>query len=185
MSRAVAPHLLRQGWGRIVNVTTSLDTMYRGNYTPYGMSKAALEAATEEEREHFKDGVGSLRLMVSGSAALPVPVLERWRELSGHTLLERYGMTEIGMGLSNPYRGERVPGSVGTPLPGVEVRLVDDDGDHYIYRIVGAIESDPKAGAISWQSPLAQALWGAKVGDSVALPRSGGAIDAEIERVEY
>jgi malonyl-CoA/methylmalonyl-CoA synthetase len=66
--------------------------------------------------------------MVSGSAALPVPVLERWRGLSGHTLLERYGMTEIGMGLSNPYRGERIPGSVGTPLPGVEVRLVDDEG---------------------------------------------------------
>jgi malonyl-CoA/methylmalonyl-CoA synthetase len=66
--------------------------------------------------------------MVSGSAALPIPVLERWRELSGHTLLERYGMTEIGMGLSNPYRGERIPGSVGMPLPGVEVRLVDDDG---------------------------------------------------------
>jgi malonyl-CoA/methylmalonyl-CoA synthetase len=65
--------------------------------------------------------------MVSGSAALPVPVLERWRELSGHTLLERYGMTEIGMGLSNPYRGERIPGSVGTPLPGVEVRLVDEE----------------------------------------------------------
>jgi malonyl-CoA/methylmalonyl-CoA synthetase len=53
--------------------------------------------------------------------------LERWRELSGHTLLERYGMTEIGMGLSNPYRGIRVPGSVGTPLPGVEIRLVDEE----------------------------------------------------------
>jgi malonyl-CoA/methylmalonyl-CoA synthetase len=76
----------------------------------------------------FREGVGRLRLMVSGSAALPVPVLERWRELSGHTLLERYGMTEIGMGLSNPYRGERIPGSVGMPLPGVEVRLIGDDG---------------------------------------------------------
>jgi 3-oxoacyl-[acyl-carrier protein] reductase len=46
MARAVAPHLIKQGWGRIVNVTTSLDTMYRSCYTPYGMSKAALEAAT-------------------------------------------------------------------------------------------------------------------------------------------
>lgn len=46
MARAVAPHLLKQGWGRIINVTTSLDTMYRTCYTPYGMSKAALEAAT-------------------------------------------------------------------------------------------------------------------------------------------
>ncbi|XP_063801603.1 malonate--CoA ligase ACSF3, mitochondrial isoform X2 [Pseudophryne corroboree] len=63
------------------------------------------------------------RLMVSGSSALPVPVLERWREITGHTLLERYGMTEIGMGLTNPLNGPRVPGSVGNPLPGVEVRI--------------------------------------------------------------
>ena len=68
---------------------------------------------------------------------------------------------------------------------GATVTLVDDDGNHYIYRIVGAIESDPKAGVLGWQSPLAQALWGAKVGDAVALPRAGGAIDVEIERVEY
>ena len=47
----------------------------------------------------------TLRLMVSGSAALPVQTLERWREISGHTLLERYGMTEIGMALSNPLDG--------------------------------------------------------------------------------
>ena len=66
--------------------------------------------------------------MVSGSAALPVPTLERWREISGHTLLERYGMTEIGMALSNPPPGSGSRGSVGLPLPGVEVRLVDDDG---------------------------------------------------------
>lgn len=50
------------------------------------------------------------RLMVSGSAALPVPVLEKWKNITGHTLLERYGMTEIGMALSNPLHGVRVPG---------------------------------------------------------------------------
>ena len=66
--------------------------------------------------------------MMSGSAALPVQTLERWREISGHTLLERYGMTEIGMALSNPLDGERRPGFVGSPLPGVEVRLVDEQG---------------------------------------------------------
>ncbi|XP_060767928.1 malonate--CoA ligase ACSF3, mitochondrial isoform X2 [Neoarius graeffei] len=65
-----------------------------------------------------------IRLMVSGSAALPQPVLERWREITGHVLLERYGMTEIGMALSNPLNGPRIPGAVGTPLPGVEVRIV-------------------------------------------------------------
>jgi malonyl-CoA/methylmalonyl-CoA synthetase len=66
--------------------------------------------------------------MVSGSAALPVRVLEAWRGITGHTLLERYGMTEIGMALSNPLEGERRAGFVGTPLPGIEVRLLDEQG---------------------------------------------------------
>ncbi|XP_068116505.1 malonate--CoA ligase ACSF3, mitochondrial isoform X2 [Hyperolius riggenbachi] len=66
------------------------------------------------------------RLMVSGSSALPVPVLEEWREITGHTLLERYGMTEIGMALTNPLRGPRIPGSVGNPLPGVQVRIATE-----------------------------------------------------------
>ena len=74
-------------------------------------------------------GCSRLRLMVSGSAALAVPVLERWREVTGQVLLERYGMTEIGMALSQSLRGQRVPGTVGRPLPGVEVRLVSWQSD--------------------------------------------------------
>ena len=103
-------------------------TLYMAVPTIYHRLIAHLEQASIEANSAFRDGVGRLRLMVSGSAALPVSVLERWRELSGHTLLERYGMTEIGMGLSNPYRDMRIPGSVGMPLPAVEVRLVGDDG---------------------------------------------------------
>ena len=53
------------------------------------------------------------RLMVSGSAALPQPVMEKWESITGHRLLERYGMTEIGMALTNPLLGPRVPGMVG------------------------------------------------------------------------
>lgn len=49
--------------------------------------------------------------MVSGSAALPLPTLQRWKEITSHTLLERYGMTEIGMALSNPLKGPRIPGT--------------------------------------------------------------------------
>ena len=75
-------------------------------------------------QRRWSEGVRALRLMVSGSAALPVRVFERWEEITGHRLLERYGMTEIGMGLSNPYDGERRPGTVGQPLPGVGLRLV-------------------------------------------------------------
>jgi len=62
-----------------------------------------------------------IRLMVSGSAALPQPVFEKWEEVTGHKLLERFGMTEIGMALSNPLQGVRKPGFVGIPLPKVKV----------------------------------------------------------------
>lgn len=66
-----------------------------------------------------------MRLFVSGSAPLPAQILEEFRALFGHTILERYGMTETLMNLSNPYIGERRTGSVGFPLPGVSVRLLD------------------------------------------------------------
>jgi malonyl-CoA/methylmalonyl-CoA synthetase len=69
-----------------------------------------------------------LRLFVSGSAALPAQVLEEFRTLFGHTILERYGMSETLMNLSNPYGGERRPGSVGFPLPGISVRIVNAEG---------------------------------------------------------
>ena len=67
----------------------------------------------------------AMRLFVCGSAPLPAPVLEQFRTLFGHTILERYGMTETLMNISNPYAGERRPGSIGFPLPGVSVRVVD------------------------------------------------------------
>jgi malonyl-CoA/methylmalonyl-CoA synthetase len=73
-------------------------------------------------------GLSSLRLCVAGSAALPPAVHERFRALTGMTVLERYGMTETVMLVSNPYDGERRPGAVGQPLPGVEVRFSRDDG---------------------------------------------------------
>jgi len=68
-----------------------------------------------------------MRLFVSGSAPLPVHVFERFRDLFNHTILERYGMTETFMTLSNPLTGERRAGTVGFPLPGISVRI--DDGE--------------------------------------------------------
>jgi malonyl-CoA/methylmalonyl-CoA synthetase len=67
-----------------------------------------------------------MRLFCSGSAPLPAETLTEFGELTGHTILERYGMTETGMNLSNPYIGKRIAGSVGTPLPGVTMRIVND-----------------------------------------------------------
>ncbi|WP_116125544.1 acyl-CoA synthetase [Lewinella sp. IMCC34183] len=81
------------------------------------------------EQEATSAALRDFRLMVSGSAALPVSTLETWREISGHTLLERYGMTEMGMAVSNPYADERRPGHIGQPLPGVDLRLVDEEGE--------------------------------------------------------
>ena len=73
-------------------------------------------------------GLGLESDQVSGSAALPVPVMERWRAISGHLLLERYGMTEFGMALSNSLvEHERRPGCVGLPLPSVEVKVVSEE----------------------------------------------------------
>ena len=81
-----------------------------------------------QEKQRISGSLNKFRLMVSGSAALPVSVLEKWEKISGHILLERYGMTEIGMAISNPYKGERKAGYIGAPLPGVSIRLVDENG---------------------------------------------------------
>jgi malonyl-CoA/methylmalonyl-CoA synthetase len=64
-----------------------------------------------------------MRLFVSGSAPLLADTHREWRERTGHAILERYGMTETGMNSSNPYDGERIPGTVGLPLPGTEIRV--------------------------------------------------------------
>jgi malonyl-CoA/methylmalonyl-CoA synthetase len=115
-------------------------TLFMAVPTIYVKLIAAWEKASPERRACLSQACARLRLMVSGSAALPVSTLRRWKEISGHTLLERYGMTEIGMALSNPLRGERVPGSVGTPLPSVEVQLVGEDGVPVAPGTLGEIE---------------------------------------------
>ena len=114
--------------------------LYMAVPTIYHRLIAAWSKADPDRQRHWSEGCQRLRLMVSGSAALPVPVLESWREISGQTLLERYGMTEIGMALSNPLRGERIPGHVGRPLPGVEARLVDEHDQPVDDGVVGEIQ---------------------------------------------
>jgi malonyl-CoA/methylmalonyl-CoA synthetase len=96
--------------------------------TIYSKLISAWEQLAPDRRRAVSEGCQRMRVMVSGSAALPVSTLERWHEISGHVLLERYGMTEIGMGLSNPLHGDRAPAHVGRPLPGVEVRRSDESG---------------------------------------------------------
>ena len=111
-------------WERIEN---SPMTMFMAVPTIYARLVTSWNAASPDRQKALTAACAKLRLMVSGSAALPVQTLEEWQGISGHVLLERYGMTEIGMALSNPLNGVRKPGFVGTPLPLVEMRLVDED----------------------------------------------------------
>ena len=102
-------------------------TLFMAVPTIYLRLIQAYDKADQAQQVTWSDAASRLRLMVSGSAALPVPTLERWLSITRHTLLERYGMTEIGMALSNQL-SDRRPGHVGIAMPGVEVRLVDDEG---------------------------------------------------------
>lgn len=113
--------------------------------TIYSLLIAAWRDATREEQRAMSEGCRRARLMVSGSAALPVSTLEEWQSITGQLLLERYGMTEIGMALSDPLHGERIPGHVGVPLPGVSVRLVDEEDR--------PIESSGEPGEIQVRGP--------------------------------
>jgi malonyl-CoA/methylmalonyl-CoA synthetase len=112
-------------WSRLASGEISVFTAVP---TVYHRLIAAFDAAPVDRQRGWRDGCRRVRLMMSGSAALPVAMLERWRAITGHVLLERYGMTEIGMALANPLAGERRPGTVGVPLPGVDVRVVAESG---------------------------------------------------------
>ena len=92
-----------------------------------------------------KDATKNMRVFISGSAPLLAETHREWSARTGHGILERYGMTETNMNTSNPYDGERVPGAVGYPLPGVSVRISDPDS--------GKILGPEKIGMIEVKGP--------------------------------
>ncbi|MGD9783220.1 MAG: malonyl-CoA synthase [Hyphomicrobiaceae bacterium] len=96
-----------------------------------------------------------IRLFVSGSAPLLAETHRAFTQRTGHAILERYGMTETGMNTSNPYEGERVPGAVGFPLPGTEVRIVDPESGEPLPRDgIGMIEvKGPNVFKGYWRMP--------------------------------
>jgi malonyl-CoA/methylmalonyl-CoA synthetase len=105
-------------------------TAWMGVPTMYQKLLEAFEAAAELDKLRWARAAGALRLSVSGSAALPVTLAERWRAIAGVIPLERFGMTEIGVGFSNPIDPERrQAGHVGYAVPGSEARLVDEAGN--------------------------------------------------------
>ncbi|MBR0844831.1 malonyl-CoA synthase [Bradyrhizobium liaoningense] len=96
-----------------------------------------------------------MRLFISGSAPLLAETHREWSARTGHAVLERYGMTETNMNTSNPYGGERVPGAVGFPLPGVAVRVTDPDtGKELPREEIGMIEvKGPNVFKGYWRMP--------------------------------
>lgn len=131
-------------------------TLFMAVPTIYSKLIAYWKDSPEDKQRQMSEACTRLRLTVSGSAALPVNVFEAWKTITGQIFLERYGMTEIGMALSNPLHGERKPGYVGVPLPSVSVRLVDEQG-HLITEenIPGEIQVQGKCVFLEyWKKPV-------------------------------
>ncbi|MBX3261599.1 MAG: AMP-binding protein [Labilithrix sp.] len=115
----------RAVWDEMANAT-----VFMGVPAMYHRLFLAFDAATDEERARWSASAAKLRLATSGSAALPVTLAERWRAVTGTIPLERFGMTEIGVGISNALHGPRFAGSVGLPLPTVETKIVGEGPAH-------------------------------------------------------
>ncbi|MBS96911.1 MAG: long-chain fatty acid--CoA ligase [Chloroflexi bacterium] len=113
-------------WNKLSNNKT---TLFMAVPTMYEKLISFWEDLPSKNQKIITNHISNLRLMVSGSDALLPITLKKWKLITNHTLLERYGMTEIGMALSNPLIGPRIPGFVGIPLPGVHVRICSIDFD--------------------------------------------------------
>jgi malonyl-CoA/methylmalonyl-CoA synthetase len=101
-----------------------------------------------------RDTTRHMRVFISGSAPLLPETHREWQARTGHALLERYGMTETNMNTSNPYHGARIPGSVGLPLPGVQIRIADDGGHALPQGEIGMIEvAGPNVFQGYWRMP--------------------------------
>lgn len=125
------------------------------------------------------DLVRHMRLFTSGSAPLLAETFEEFRSRTGHAILERYGMTETGMNTSNPYDGERRAGTVGFPLPGVELRVMSDDGALLGVNEIGGLEvRGPNVFEGYWRMPeksaeeFAEDRW-FKTGDVAMIDADG------------
>ncbi len=118
---------------------TTLQELLSGEPTLFFAVPTVYVRLVEELQSLASVDLSSMRLFCSGSAPLAAETFATFQILTGHTILERYGMTETGMNLSNPYAGERIAGSVGTPLPGVTIRIVDDSRQDVVAGVEGEL----------------------------------------------
>ncbi|XP_040564459.1 malonate--CoA ligase ACSF3, mitochondrial-like [Lepeophtheirus salmonis] len=120
-------------WSYLTNSSMNI-SVFMGVPTIYSLLTKEYELDKRNKTEIHDMLRSTYRLMVCGSASLPEPLLRKWQTISGHILLERYGMTEIGMGLGNSLEEDkRLPGFVGTPFPNVEARIMSEEGSVLAY----------------------------------------------------
>jgi malonyl-CoA/methylmalonyl-CoA synthetase len=128
-------------WDRLADPTKPMLSMFHAVPTIYALMLEELESGRMDEASQKRalQHLRQMRLIVSGSAALPQCRFSKWEALTGHRILERYGTTEAGMILGNPLTpvSTRFPGHVGAPFPGMDVRLVDPETEADVTREPG------------------------------------------------
>ncbi|HEU5073821.1 MAG TPA: AMP-binding protein [Polyangiaceae bacterium] len=122
-------HFLRRFSSEAVWQELGSSTLFMGVPTMHKRLLDGFAAQPVEVRKGWREAARELRLVTSGSAALPESVALGWRAIADQLPLERFGMTEVGVALSNPLDGERRVGSCGRVLPGMQVRIVDESGN--------------------------------------------------------
>lgn len=116
-------HMLPNSDSKLIWENMGQSTVLMAVPTIYHKLVECYDSLSENEKSWARKQARRLRLCISGSMSCPIPLIKRWEQLTGHRLLERYGMTELGMVLSHPLNGLRHPGYVGLPLPSVDVKL--------------------------------------------------------------
>ncbi|XP_078439237.1 AMP-dependent synthetase and ligase family protein isoform X2 [Wolffia australiana] len=155
-----------------ITVFTGVPTMYTRLVQGYEAMEPELQLASAYAAKQ-------LRLMMSGSSALPLPLMKEWERITGHRLLERYGMTEFVMALSNPLDGPRKGGTVGKALPRVQVKVISEDGSEVNSSEVGELcIKSPSLFKEYWKQPeitkesfIGEGFF--KTGDTVRIDEDG------------
>ncbi|XP_040378473.1 malonate--CoA ligase isoform X2 [Oryza brachyantha] len=168
-------------------------TVFTGVPTMYTRLLQGYDSMDPEQQSASSFAAKQLRLMMCGSSALPSPLMKRWEEVTGHRLLERYGMTEFVMALSNPLHGERKEGTVGKPLPRVEAKIIMEDGTETTSEVGELCIRSPSLFKEYWRKPEVTAesfIDGGffKTGDTVTVDDEGyfiilGRTNADIMKV--
>ncbi|TVU35043.1 hypothetical protein EJB05_16910, partial [Eragrostis curvula] len=183
----------RESYPKDASASDEAITVFTGVPTMYTRLLQGYDGMDPDQQCVSSYAAKQLRLMMCGSSALPSPLMKRWEEVTSHRLLERYGMTEFVMALSNPLHGTRKEGTVGKPLPRVEAKIIMEDGTEITNGVGELCIRSPSLFKEYWKKPEVTAdsfIDGGffKTGDTVTLDEDGyfvilGRTNADIMKV--